>query len=86
LNDGSTTELDKSSLIWTAAKTGDDSKALAMAVPSTASAPAADEAVVPLTVYLNSDRSVSLFSVRLAASGGLKASMIAKRAVAIRAA
>ncbi|UZJ52281.1 hypothetical protein CBS101457_001601 [Exobasidium rhododendri] len=71
LNDGSTTELEPSSLIW-----------LETVSPSTLPV----DKGVPLTVYLNADRSVSLFSIHLAASHGVKASMIAKRAVALRAA
>jgi dynein heavy chain 1 len=71
LNDGSTTNLDKSSLAWTSA-------------PTTAAA-SSDDNTVPLTVYLNGDRSASLFHVRLRAKAGLTSGLAAKRAVALRA-
>jgi dynein heavy chain 1 len=73
LNDGSVTELEKSSLIWTSKK------------ENTSDPVNGQAASVPVTVYLNADRSVALFSVHLRAAEGLKSSMIAKRAVAIRA-
>lgn len=79
LNDGSTVDLDKSSLIWTpkeALNHGQDG--------STQTSSKADVRV-PLSVYLNADRSVSLFTIHLPAVEGLKASMVAKRAVALRA-
>lgn len=75
LNDGSVTNLDKSSLIWTSKEVNDKQNSAALQQIQK----------VPLTVYLNADRSVSLFSISLFAVDGLKSSMIAKRAVALRA-
>lgn len=77
LNDGSTTNLQKSSVAWTP----DSAEETALHENG---AGAADGAV-PLTVYLNRDRSVSLFHVRLAAQHGLTPATVAKRAVALRA-
>lgn len=74
LNDGSVTDLDKSSLIWTPAEANDKQNGVSH-----------QSQKVPLTVYLNADRSVCLFSISLFAVDGLKSSMIAKRAVALRA-
>lgn len=69
LNDGSTTNLDKSSLTWSSVAENNVE---------------ANENVVPLSVYLNSDRSVHLFAVRLKAKQNLTAGTVAKRAVALR--
>lgn len=73
LNDGSTTNLDKSTLAWSAIDSKDEKADTTM-----------DK--VPLSVYLNGDRSVSLFHTELSAKKGLTPGLIAKRAVALRAA
>lgn len=74
LNDGSLTNLDKSSLAWTSTEEANQTEATS------------EQGKVPLSVYLNGDRSVSLFHVDLRAKQGLTPAVVAKRAVALRAA
>ncbi|PWN22869.1 putative cytoplasmic dynein heavy chain 2 [Microstroma glucosiphilum] len=71
LNDGSTATLQPSSLVW---------------LPTGGSQNQQQRNLVPLSVYLNGDRSTSLFSTRVAAEAGLTAAKVAQRAVALRAA
>ncbi|PWN29711.1 hypothetical protein BDZ90DRAFT_230565 [Jaminaea rosea] len=73
LNDGSTVALGPSTLLW---------------VPrdSAAANGRASASTVPVTMYLNGDRSVSLFTTRLPAQPGLTTGKAAQRAVALRAA
>ncbi|KAK0566065.1 dynein heavy chain [Tilletia horrida] len=79
LNDGSTVGLGPSSLLWVpvgTSKTGTgNSSTIEIGRDS-----------IPVTLYLNSDRSNSLFSIRLPAGHGLEQSESAQRAVALRAA
>ncbi|KAN0062764.1 dynein heavy chain [Thecaphora frezii] len=79
LNDGSTINLKKCWLSWIPADNA-TKKAAAVA----AEAGRKKEGKVPITVYLNEDRSHALFSVDLPAPG-LEAAMVAQRAVALRA-
>ncbi|KAE8211193.1 hypothetical protein CF327_g5033 [Tilletia walkeri] len=75
LNDGTTVGLGASSLLWVPL----DPKV----APTTGSK---QDSLIPITLYLNSDRSNSLFSIRLPAGQGLEQSESAQRAVALRAA
>lgn len=72
LNDGSTTGLERSSLVWLDAASN--------------AAPASAASTVPVTLYLNADRDASLFNITLPAAQGLAVSTVAQRAVALRAA
>lgn len=72
LNDGSTVSLETCCLVW-------------QLQDSTSSATTA-KGTIPVTVYLDVDRSQSLFTTRLPAEAGLTAAKTAQRAVAMRAA
>lgn len=74
--DGSTVTLQPSSLLWVSTK------------PSAADAVSRDTRhhTVPVTMYLNADRSTSLFTTRLPAETSLSSAKAAQRAVALRAA
>ncbi|KAK0531052.1 dynein heavy chain [Tilletia horrida] len=76
LNDGSTVGLGASSLLWVPTE----------AKKTSAGGAASSADLIPVTLYLNSDRSNSLFSIRLPAGQGLEQSESAQRAVALRAA
>ncbi|KAL9938803.1 hypothetical protein V8E36_002522 [Tilletia maclaganii] len=76
LNDGTTVGLGASSLLWLPTSTNSSN-----GVPVAKSRDS-----IPVTLYLNSDRSNSLFSIRLPAGAGLEQSESAQRAVALRAA
>ncbi|PWN87523.1 putative cytoplasmic dynein heavy chain 2 [Acaromyces ingoldii] len=77
LNDGATTLLDDCTLVWIPQAEWDASRQRGGA---------AEEQRVPLSVYLNADRQISLFHIDLPATKGLKSGVVAQRAVALRAA
>ncbi|CAO1619917.1 unnamed protein product [Parajaminaea phylloscopi] len=74
LTDGSTTTLEPSSLLWLLSSRSSDS------------GPDRARHTVPVTMYMNGDRSTSLFTAQLPAETNLSAGQSAQRAIALRAA
>lgn len=76
LNDGATTALEDCTLVWIPQAEWEASR----------QRPGDQEQRVPLSVYLNADRQILLFSIDLPITRGLRKGIVAQRAVAIRAA